>query len=787
MVLDNKFKKNIDKYSEKISTIKSFVEAVRQMPGMYIGPIGDAGFLNMIREIFQNSIDQLIDPNSPCNNVYIEYNMMDLSVTVRDNGLGIPFNDMKRVFTEQHTSKNYTKEIGEYSSGLHGVGAKVVNALSTIFICESYKYTGEAKRLELHEGIAISDPIDIPNPMYIQGTTIYFKPNTTVMGKIHLDGEVVLELVKRILALTNIGNTIDFKLIYANGEEYVERLVNNDGIITDLKNRVAKPFIKPVVISNDTGRMKLDMSFVYDTVTSGDEMESIVSFCNFCPTSGGTHVIGVLDGIYTFFLDYMNNIYLVNNTKIKVKQVDIKSGLNVFISAAHLKPIFTGQAKEILSNDDMKLFCKSTVIDGLNQWAINNTNDLDKLAKMFKEFAEIRIKSESEKIKVTNKFNASAITGMPLKYIKPEGKPSDKLELIICEGDSAGGSARDGRCKIRQGIFPIRGKIINAYTKTPNEVFNNVEIQAIVKILFNKSYQRNLPVEECKWDKIIIMADADPDGDHISKLVMQFFLLYLPQLIIAGKVYKAVPPLFGIRQKNKNIYFNEKENIIEYTQSIFSKSNHITTLDDKKISESNLKILLNTNADYVDEMDKVARYVHSELLELVLFGKIQGLSNKQIIKSIKDKYRFINAEDLHGTIGIYGTIGKNYNTLYINDGTINECINIINIINRNNGVFYYKLNGEVVSLYRLMYEFNKFRPNNIQRFKGLGEMNFNQLAESTLHPDSPQRTLIRYTIEDAKRDSDKIRSYEKEKSLLLKGMKFNRLTNLSGNGKEFHL
>ena len=189
--LDASMIENIDNYADRISTIEDFVKVVRQSPGYHCGSIGNSGFLNLIREIAQNSIDQVSDPSSPGSWVILTYDENTLVVTCEDNGLGIPFTDMVRIFTKENTSKNYTKKPYEYSSGLHGVGAKVTNALSEWFTVESYRYDGEARRLDMVDGYPTGEPYKIPNPDMKQGTKISFKPHGGVLGELDLSYEVV--------------------------------------------------------------------------------------------------------------------------------------------------------------------------------------------------------------------------------------------------------------------------------------------------------------------------------------------------------------------------------------------------------------------------------------------------------------------------------------------------------------------------------------------------------------------------------------------------------------------
>ena len=771
--LDDSMKAAIDSYSQDIKTLKDFVSAVRKRPGMYIGPIGNRGFLNMFREAFQNSVDQLIKSTSPCDLIAVHYDERTKEITIEDNGLGLPFNSMIRIMTKQHTSVNFEKKLFEYSSGLNGIGIKVCNALSVKFIAESYRYDGEARRLTLSDGYPdTEEPVSIPNPNLKQGTKVTFFPSEECLGEITLEWGPIYRLIKRIISLTPLGSTVHFTAVDMAGKVHDETIVNKDGIITDLIMKMSKPFIKPIIISTDTGEKKVDVAFCYDSegTIEGEgpnEDMNITAFSNMCPTTDGTHIEGFILGVNAWFTDYTNRIYLSNSNKVKVTSADIKCGLNVMLSVAHLDPQFTGQAKEILSNEDMKPFVKTTIMQGLDQWSKENPQDLQKLCKYFKELAEIRQKRDASKQKIVNKFQQSSITGMPGKFCKPEGK--EHLELLICEGDSAGGQAKDARCKKRQGVFPIRGKMPNAFKTKYEDFMGNAEVQSIIKILFNAPYKKSFdPVKDCKWEKIIFMADADIDGHHINSLLLRFFILYMPQLIEAGKVYKSVPPLYSIGSGKKTIYFTDRIDIVRYIQKIFSQTN---TIEGKNgvITGKDLTVLLGRNDDYVYEMDRIAnRYsVDPYLLELSLVSHINKNSSAILRKQIKSEYRFMDVEDheKYDTKVIRGILNSKFNTLYLNDKLIADCERIITLIKENDEV-YYTMNGEKASLYKIMKTFDETSPNSIQRYKGLGEMPYEALSESTIHPDG-NRTLIRYTIDDIKEEIQAIRTYETNTKLFL--------------------
>lgn len=770
MSINKQMIKNIEEYSNRIISLESFVEAVRLRPGMYIGRIGAPGFLNMIREIFQNSVDQLLDPKSPCTHIRLSYDENTQEVIVEDNGLGIPHKDMVRVFTEQHTGSNFVREEGKFSSGLHGVGAKVTNALCSQFYVESF-ILGKGMRLDFIDGFPTTEnPVKISKPDSKQGTRITFKPSIDIMGDFYLSGKDVYNLVRTIISLTPIGSTVYFKCITKNNGIIDEKIVNEDGIMSNMIMMTNKPLIQPIHIKHEQGDMKMEVVFTYD-VNSKEGDQKTVAYSNFCPTTAGTHIDGFEEGMGAYFRKYMNDIVLGSNSKFRVNINDIRSGLRAVLNVAHIEPTFDGQSKEVLTNDDMRVYMKETMERELDIWAQSHPQELNRIATYLKNVAELRYKNEHGREKLSNKYAKSAITGFPDKYEPPTG--NENLEFIIVEGNSAGGSAKNARCPKRQGIFPIRGKLPNCFSTPWKDLRNNAEIAGIINVILDgKPYTKNFDINDTKFEKIIFMTDADPDGAHINVLLLTLFLVYLRPLVEAERVYKANPPLYGIKETGKMLYFRDKLKYIEYMQTKFLKDHTVEMDNGTKLTNDDIQGLFYNNMEYSYELNVVANTyaINPLLLEMVLYNR--GKTDKQLDKIINDRFRFLSVDTENDVRIVSGLANQKMQSLFLNKRFMNDANNIIKCIDNN--TMYYKLDGETVSLYTLLSAFEQYNSkSHISRYKGLGEMNPDQLRVSTIHPDS-NRVLMRYTIKDMEEDIIKMREIESNRKKLIEDITVSR-------------
>lgn len=762
---------NIKSYTDDIKTLATFAEGVRKTLGQFVGYTGAKGWLNASRELIQNLLDEINDPESIGDCGWVEFDENTQRIYVRDNGRGIPLNDIVRVYTSQFTSKNYEKEKGNYSSGRHGVGSKATNALSSRFEVISH-VLGKCRHVVFIDGALDYDSGIKKDDSGLQGTEVWAFPHP-VMENPDLKAATVVELLEAIIPLYKVGTKIEFKGVEKSGKELSQVIVNQDGLLTYLVRKTTDPLIVPVIMSGDTGTIKAEIAFTYDATTPADA--DIDSFANFCPTTGGTHVDGFLNGLCSYFRKYMNEVYLNTGKKtdnkkkkkeLKILPSDIKCGLKAVVHGLHLYPTFTGQAKEQLSNEDVKKYFEQMVPAWLDEWATKSPKDFIALCKYFEQVAKIRMDSDKAKEKLAANYKANRLTNMPAKYIPPNDLNSDQLELIIVEGDSAYGSYKNSRNANTQGLFPIRGKFLNVLGASIDKIRANEEIQALNVIIGGNGIGKAFDITRVRWRRIIIAADADIDGYHIRTLLMKFFLFYMTDLVLDGRVYIAIPPLYGLHIGSKMKYFTNDAEYVRYVQGSFVKKFDINYADGTHVSNGDLFKILYDNAKYVAEMDRVAYATNPHFLEYLL--SIRNNTPKKIEQLLKKRYRFLQSVVVKGnTIVVTALVDKKINTVFLDPRFYMTCDKVLNYIDK--GYMEFEVNGEKTGLYGLMKTYDRFSPE-VVRYKGLGEMNEDQLAESTLYP-SPTRKLMQYSIDDLDKDLNEVRALETNRSVLLKSIK----------------
>ena len=753
-----------------IKVIQDSVEAVRKLPDVYIGALGNHGYLNMYREILQNSLDEIIKGNTLDKNIIVSFDARNHTCIIEDNGQGIKLDMLAPVFSVLHSSSNYDKieGSGDYSSGKNGMGATITNFLSKFFVVESYRMDGTAARVEFNEGKLSNKGTEIiPCPPGKHGLITSFAP-ADMMGEITVTDEDIEKLTWSICHLCTIGTRITYNAINPLGQKRSVIIENTNGISALMQGICNRPVFNPIYYTEDNGTMKVEILFSYDVSNMDDPI--ILGFANMCPTTAGTHIDGFLDGIVRYFRKYMNEIYLANNKKLQVNAQDIKTGLRAVISVFHIKSIFTGQSKEVFSKEDMKPYIMNATLKALDNWATNNPTDLQKISKYLKEVCEIRSKSDNEKIKMSDKYTSSAVTGYPAKYKKPNCNRN--FELWITEGDSATSCMENNRNKDIQGLMPIRGKIINAFTTPTKVYFENTEVAALFRVMGYNGYSKKFDPEKFRPEKVVIATDADADGKHIECLLFGMFLRYLPFCLESGRIFVANPPLYGVDLgKGKMKFFADNVDYIEYVQTNFCKDNVVSNLKGTPYSKKEIVKILYNNIDYTRLINHISSIyaIDPYLLEFILYNR--DLSFNKFKQAVEKKYKFVTVTNEDGTTMIRGLVGSAYQTVFFNQRLINNCSELINLINRSEN--YYLINGVKSTIYELMLAFKTFEPKNLTRYKGLGEMPPKLLGESTVIP-GMGRILKQYTINDVKKELQLITELQSDKAAFIKGINIKR-------------
>ena len=550
-------------YSASNITVLKGLEAVRKRPGMYIGSTGPDGLHHLVYEVVDNCIDEAMA--GFCDTIYVVLEKDDI-VRVEDNGRGIPvdihpgegISALELVLTRLHAGGKFDKGSYKVSGGLHGVGVSCVNALST-WLEATVEKDGKKHFMEFRVGETVA-PVKEVGTSSRRGTTIRWKADPTIFTETTTYNFEVLCGRLRELAFLNSGIKIYFR---------DERLTNPKEILFQFEGGI-KQFVtylnegrkiipeEPVYISGERDDVQTEVSLQYNDGYN----ENILTFVNDINTKeGGTH----LEGFKTALTVVMNE-FLKNNAKLlkkmekeeKLTGEDVRAGLTAVISVKVSEPQFEGQTKTKLGNTEVRGIVQSMVNEQLTLFFEQNPRVIEQILEKAVAEAAARIAARKAKEATRRKTGMDSF-GLPGKLADCSSKNPEECEVYIVEGDSAGGSAKQGRNPKIQAILPLWGKMLNVERTRIDKVINNEKLQPVIASL-GTGIGKDFNIEKLRYHKIIIMADADVDGSHISTLLLTFFFRYMPQLIEKGHVYIAMPPLYKIRHGKKEHYvFSDEE------------------------------------------------------------------------------------------------------------------------------------------------------------------------------------------------------------------------------------
>ena len=536
-----------EKYDASKIKVLEGLEGVRKRPAMYIGSTGKTGLHHLIYEVVDNSVDEALAGH--CKKIKVILNK-DGSVTVEDDGRGIPVEKhptyklpaVEVALTKLHAGGKFDKKSYMISGGLHGVGLSVVNALSKKLIIE-IKRDGKIHSQEYSKGNA-KTKLKVVGETNDTGTTVTFWPDTEIFSAVDFDYKV-LETRFREITFLNAGLRI---ILEDKIKDKKIDFFSSGGLIEFVKwiNKSKEVLHKPVYFKREIHEIVLDIVIQYNK----SYQENIFGFVNTINTiEGGTHVSGFKTALTRVINDYGKSKGTLKNGGLSGD--DVREGLTAIISVKIPEPQFEGQTKTKLGNSDVKGFVDSAVTSALSEFFEENPSIASKIIAKVAEAAKARLAAKKAKELVRRK-NAFSLGGLPGKLADCSNKKSDNTELYIVEGLSAAGTAKDARNKEIQAILPLKGKILNVEKANPVKALSSEEIANMITAI-GTGVGESFDLSRLRYNKIVIMTDADVDGEHIKTLLLTFFFRFMPKLIENGHVYVALPPLYRIR-KNKDHY-----------------------------------------------------------------------------------------------------------------------------------------------------------------------------------------------------------------------------------------
>jgi DNA gyrase subunit B len=560
--------KNEGNYSASNIQVLEGLEAVRKRPAMYIGDVAVKGLHHLVWEVVDNSIDEALA--GYCNEILVNIHP-DNSVSVEDNGRGIP-TDMhekeKRsalevVMTVLHAGGKFDKNTYKVSGGLHGVGVSCVNALSThlkVTVCRE----GKMFEQEYERGNP-QYPVKVIGDSDKRGTTVHFKPDGEIFTVLEYNYETVATRLRELSFLNPKIKIIlqDFRDVDDKGKARTDTFFSEGGLrefVEYLDSTREKLIPKPIYVENNKTDMPVQVALSYNTSFS----ENLVSYVNNINThEGGTHVAGFRRAITRTLKNYADKSGLLEKAKVEISGDDFREGLTAIISIKVAEPQFEGQTKTKLGNSEAMGAVDQSVGEALQSFLEENPREAKLIINKVILAAQARIAARKAREMVQRK-NVLSGTGLPGKLADCSSSDASICEIYLVEGDSAGGSAKQGRDRNFQAILPLRGKILNVEKAQEHRIYENEEIKNMITALgvtFGKAEdEKALNLDKLRYHKVIIMTDADVDGSHIRTLILTFFFRYMRQLIEQGYVYIALPPLYLLKKgKVENYCWTEEE------------------------------------------------------------------------------------------------------------------------------------------------------------------------------------------------------------------------------------
>ncbi len=726
------------------------LEAVRKRPGMYIGDTGHRGLHHLVYEVIDNSIDEAMAGHCDTITVTLTKNG---TAKVSDNGRGIP-TDMHPtegisaatvVLTVLHAGGKFDKDTYKVSGGLHGVGVSVVNALSSELKMTIHR-DKETYEQEFRLGIP-QEPIKVVGSTRKHGTTIEFAPDPSIFTEITtFDYEYLSRRFKELAYLNP-----QIKIVFIDERDSKSETYHFEGgisqFVQDLNKRVQVS--SPYEFNAKIEDIEVDIAIMYNDAYD----EKVYSFVNNIRTpNGGTHEAGFRAALTRAISNYNSQNGNAKEKDIKISGDDVKEGLICIISTRVPEPQFEGQTKGKLGNTYVRPLVQKLSYEKLSKYFEENPLEAKQIVQ--KALLAAKGREAAKKARdLTRRKDAMSVGTLPGKLADCQSKDATISEIYLVEGDSAGGSAKQGRDRVFQAILPLKGKILNVEKARLEKILKSDEITNMITAL-GCGIGEEFDEQKLRYHKIIIMTDADVDGSHIQTLLLTFFFRYFPTIVSNGYLYLAQPPLYRYKKGKKEIYFKNDSDMNE-----FLISNGVESLQIEGIGHNDLvsyfKMLDHYNSSLIS-LDR--RYSLTELIRYFIENPdIIGLDStklfKEVDKFLKDRgYNILSKTITDDKIHIFVQTSSGMEELIIDDELFSaphfsEAVYVYNKIKE----WDIDLDNDPLIVLEEVKEYAK-KGSYIQRYKGLGEMNPEQLWETTMTPEN--RVLLRVTIEDAVSASD---------------------------------
>ncbi len=774
-----------ERYDAGTIQVLEGLEAVRKRPAMYIGDTAVGGFHHLVYEVVDNSIDEAMGGHCSTISVVVHKNN---SVTVIDDGRGIPVDmhatekksALEVVLTKLHAGGKFDHKNYKVSGGLHGVGVSVVNALSEWLEAE-VRRDGKMFHQRYERGKPVSK-VTVVGKSKTTGTRITFKPDNEIFtGKLEYSFDTLSNRLRE-LAFLNKGLKIDLKDERTNKENSFKFTGGIESFVEFL-NRNKNPLHKKVVMFNgEKDRIQMEVALQYNDGYG----ENLFSFANNINTiEGGSHLSGFKSALTRVINQYCKNKGLFKNEEITLSGDDVREGLTAVISIRIPDPQFEGQTKTKLGNSEVEGLVASMVNESMSTFLEENPSIGNKIAD--KCLLASRAREAARKAReLTRRKGALEGVGLPGKLADCSERDPQICEVYLVEGDSAGGSAKQGRDRRFQAILPLKGKIINVEKARLDKVLANDEIRTMISAI-GCGIGEEFDIAKLRYSKIIIMCDADVDGSHIRTLLLTFFYKQMRSLLEKGNIFIAQPPLYKIKRGKREEYIQTEIQMNSMLLELGSEGLKLVKAKEKRTySDAQLKDILNNLVELEDLTSglgkkgvNIAKYLasrHTKTKKLPIFrvkvdGKDQFLYNDTELAKFMKEEEEESGEDVEiKEEDKAGSNGKGVDLLEIYEAEeIEKCLTKLEKLDLSAGEYIYqpaeekpkekqkapfKLTSEDDDL-----EFNSLKEilehirnlgkkgMSIQRYKGLGEMNPQQLWETTMDPE--KRTLLKVTMEDA--------------------------------------